>query len=115
MMEEEKYEGLLYGEISAMLQYNRMPSPMEALLRRPELHPRLVNGSDYPLVAVNVLIRTSELAKDGFITEQERQDLNEIYDFNPLLFDLVLKRTVKLPGTGQKLSPSIFTRNLFLK
>ncbi len=115
MMEEEKYEGLLYGEISAMLQYNRMPSPMKELLRRPELHPRLVNGSDYPLVAVNVLIRTSELAQDGFITEQERQDLNEIYDFNPLLFDLVLKRTVKLPGTEQKLSPSIFTRNLFQK
>lgn len=115
MMDEQKYEGLLYGEISAMLQYNRMAEPILELLRRPELHPRLVNGSDYPLVAVNVLIRTSELAQDGFITEQEREDLNEIYDFNPLLFDIVLKRTIKSPGTDQKLSPSIFTRNLFRK
>ncbi len=115
MMDEQKYEGLLYGEISAMLQYNRMAAPILELLRRPELHLRLVNGSDYPLVAVNVLIRTSELAQDGFITEQEREDLNEIYDFNPLLFDIVLKRTIKSPGTDQKLSPSIFTRNLFRK
>lgn len=115
MMDEQKYEGLLYGEISAMLQYNRMAAPILELLRRPELHQRLVNGSDYPLVAVNVLIRTSELAQDGFITEQEREDLNEIYDFNPLLFDIVLKRTIKSPGTDQKLSPSIFTRNLFRK
>ncbi len=115
MMEEERYDGLLYGEISAMLQYNRMPTPIQEILRRPELHPRLVNGSDYPLVAVNVLIRTSELAEGGFITEQERKDLNEIYDFNPLLFDFVLKRTINLPGTAKKLPPSVFTRNLFRK
>lgn len=113
MMDEQKYEGLLYGEISAMLQHNRMPAPLKEILSRPKLQKRLVNGSDYPLVAVNVLIRTSELAQDGFITELERKDLNEIYDFNPLLFDFVLKRTIKLPGTEQKLPPSIFTRNLF--
>jgi len=112
MMEEERYEGLLYGEISAMLQYNRMPVPMQEILRRPELHARLVNGTDYPLVAVNVLIRTSELAEDGFITEQEREDLNEIYNFNPLLFDIVLKRTIKLPGTDKQLSPKLFYHNL---
>ena len=113
MMGEQSYEGLLYGEISAMLQYNRLPVPLLEILKRPELHARLVNGTDYPLVAINALIRTGDLVKDGFITAQEREHLNEIYDYNPLLFEFVLKRTIKLPGTKQKLSPSIFSRNLF--
>jgi len=112
MMEEQKYEGLLYGDISAMLQYNRLPVPMREILSRPELHPRLVNGTDYPLVAINALIRTRDLVKDGFITEIERGYLNEIYDYNPLLFEFVLKRTITFPGTDQKLSSSIFFRNL---
>ena len=113
MMEEQRYEGLLYGGISAMLQHNRLPEPILEILKRPELHERLVNGTDYPLVAINALIRTSDLVKNGLITAQEREYLNEIYDYNPLLFEFVLKRTIKLPGTEQKLSPSIFFRNLF--
>jgi len=112
MMAEKKYQGLLYGEISATLQHNRMPMPIMEILQRPELQARLVNGSDYPLVAVNSLIRTGELLEAGFITEQERQDLNEIYDFNPLLFDFVLKRTIKLPGTDKRLLPDLFYHNL---
>ena len=81
------------------------------LLTRPELHRRLVNGSDYPLPAINILIHTRSLARDGFISDRERDSLNEIYDYNPLLFDFVLKRTLRHPVTKQKLSPSIFMAN----
>ena len=91
LMDEPKYVGLLFGEISAITQYNRMPTPLATLLRRQDLHPRLVNGSDYPLPAINALIRTRSLASNDFITTAERQSLNEIYDHNPLLFDFVLK------------------------
>lgn len=109
-----KYEPeIMKDQVSAMLQHNRLPEPMLEILKRPELHARLVNGTDYPLVAINALIRTSDLDKNGFITSQERKYLNEIYDYNPLLFEFVLKRTIKLPGAEQKLSPSIFFRNLF--
>jgi hypothetical protein len=111
MMDDARYRGRLFGDISAMLQFNRMPEPLLALLERPDLHPRLVNGSDYPLPAINWLIRTRSMARSGFITAEERQALNEIYDFNPLLFDFVLKRTLRHPETGQKLSPSIFMAN----
>jgi mannonate dehydratase len=111
MMDDARYRGRLFGDISAMLQFNRMPEPLLALLERPDLHPRLVNGSDYPLPAINWLIRTRSMARAGFITAEERQALNEIYDFNPLLFDFVLKRTLRHPETGQKLSPSIFMAN----
>lgn len=111
LMDEAKYRGLVFGEVSAMLQFNRMPKPFSTLLQRQDLHPRLVNGSDYPLPAINALIRTRSLASDGFISSEERTALNEIYDFNPLLFDFVLKRTMRHPQTKQKLAPSVFMEN----
>ena len=111
MMDEAKYVGLLFGEISAMLQFNRMPVPFATLLKRQDLHSRLVNGSDYPLPAINSLIWTRSLVRSGFITAEERQSLNEIYDYNPLLFDFVLKRTMRHPETKQKLAPSVFMEN----
>ena len=111
MMDEPRYAGLLFGEISAMLQFNRMPGPLRGLLERQDLHARLVNGSDYPLPAINWLIRTGSMATAGFISAEERKALNEIYDYNPLLFDFVLKRTLRHPKTGQKLAPSIFMAN----
>jgi len=111
LMDESKYVGLLFGEISAMLQFNRMPGPFTTILKRQDLHPRLVNGSDYPLPAINSLIWTRSLARDGFITAEERRSLNEIYDYNPLLFDFVLKRTMRHPETKQKLAASVFMAN----
>lgn len=111
LMDERKYYGLVFGEISAMLQFNRMPGPFTTILKRQDLHPRLVNGSDYPLPAINSLIWTRSLARHGFITAEERRSLNEIYDYNPLLFDFVLKRTMRHPETKQKLAPSVFMAN----
>jgi mannonate dehydratase len=49
--------------------------------------------------------------RSGFITAEERQSLNEIYDYNPLLFDFVLKRTMRHPETKQKLATSVFMEN----
>ena len=111
MMDEPKYVGLLFGEISAMLQFNRMPEPLLTILKRQDLHSRLINGSDYPLPAINFLIHTRSLARDDFITAEERESLNEIYDYNPLLFDFVLKRTVRHPQTKQKFAASVFMAN----
>jgi predicted TIM-barrel fold metal-dependent hydrolase len=111
LMGEAKYEQLLFAEISALLQFNRMPEPFATLLKRQDLHPRIVNGSDYPLPAINALIHTRSMARAGFITDEERAQLNEIYDYNPLLFDFVLKRTMRHPETKQKLAASVFMAN----
>lgn len=111
LMEEPNNEKLLFGEISAMLQFNRMPGPFATILKRQDLHSRLVNGSDYPLPTVNALIRTGSLARSGFISPAERDALNEIYDYNPLLFDFVLKRTIRHPQTQQKLAAAVFMAN----
>ena len=114
LMNEERYEGLVFGELSAMTQFNRIGKPLTTVLEREDLHERIVNGSDYPLPAVNVLIRTKPLVKGGYINDDERSSLNEIYDYNPLLFDFVLKRTIRLPGSEKRLPPSIFMTNAAL-
>lgn len=114
LMNDKKYDGLLYGEISAMTQFNRLPTPILTLLESPNLHKRLVNGSDYPLPAINVIIQTKSLVKYGMITQQERQYLNEIYQYNPLLFDYVLKRTIRHPKTGDRFSGVVFEELKFM-
>lgn len=114
LMDDSDYEGLVFGEISAMTQFNRAGRPLTTLLSREDLHHRLVNGSDYPLPAVNVLIRTKPLVRLGYINESERRSLREIYHYNPLLFDFVLKRTIKLPGSHKGFPPSIFMTNAAL-
>ena len=108
LMNEKRYQGLVFGDISAMTQFNRIGHPLTTILERDDLHERLVNGSDYPLPAMNVLIRTKPLVKGGYINADERQALNEIYHCNPLLFDFVLKRTLKVPGTNRRLPRSVF-------
>lgn len=109
LMDEPRYEGRLYGEISAMTQVNRLPGPLVELLGRPDLHRRLVNGSDYPLPAINILFQTRALVQYDLVTAAEREALNEIYDYNPLLFDYVVKRTVRDPESGRRFPASVFT------
>jgi uncharacterized protein len=111
LMEEKRYEGLVFGEISAMTQFNRSGKPLRTMLAREDLHERLVNGSDYPLPAVNLLIRTRPLVKQGYINADKADSLKEIYDYNPLLFDFVLKRTLKLPGASKGFPASVFMVN----
>lgn len=114
LMHEKRYEGLVFGEVSAMTQFNRLGKPLTTILEREDLHERIVNGSDYPLPAVNVLIRTRPLVKHGYITAKESNWLKEIYQYNPLLFDFVLKRTVKLPGSNRRLPAAVFMINAAL-
>ncbi len=108
VMDDPKYIGLAFGEISTLTQINRCGRPLATMLARTDLHARLVNGSDYPLPAINVLFSTSKLAKLGYITTDEKHALDEIYDVNPLLFDLVLKRCVKDPKSGAQFAASVF-------
>jgi predicted TIM-barrel fold metal-dependent hydrolase len=111
LMDDKRYLGLVFGEISAMTQFNRLGKPLTTILEREDLHERLVNGSDYPLPAVNVLIRTRPLVKYGYLASTDAGNLKEIYQYNPLLFDFVLKRALKLPGTERRLPSALFMTN----
>jgi predicted TIM-barrel fold metal-dependent hydrolase len=108
LMEEPRYQGLAFGDISAMTQFNRLGLPMTTILQREDLHERLVNGSDYPLPAINFLIHLKPLVRYGYLTTQRRGLLSEIYKSNPLVFDFVLKRNLVAPGTSKHFADSVF-------
>lgn len=111
MMRNPEYDGQLYADISATTQYNRKHN-LNKILTATDIHHKLVNGSDYPLPAVNFVIQTRALLKAGFITKEQRKGLNEIYDVNPLLFDFVLKRIISSPKTKTRLQAELFMRKI---
>jgi len=111
LMEDPKYRGRLFGDLSAITQINRLPAPLQTLLTRPELDGRLLNGSDYPLPGVDLIIWTRRLVELKLITPAERTALNELWKRNPLLFDFVLKRTLTDPRSGRRWPASLFQRS----
>lgn len=113
MLEEPQYRKLLFADISALTQDNRKDN-LNTVLANTAIHSQLINGSDYPLPAVNIVIQTRTLESSGYITAQEREVLNEIYDYNPLLFDFVLKRTLRHTETGEKFPLSVFLEHPLL-
>ena len=109
LMDDPKYDGRLFGDISTVTFHGHLPRPLRVLLERGDLHARLINGSDYPVSGVTVVVRPSTLLRYGFISRDEWDPLNEIYAYNPLLFDFVVKRTVRHPRTGARFPSSVFT------
>jgi mannonate dehydratase len=106
LMGEARYEGRLYGEISAVTQANRAGPQLEILLERAEWHHRLINGSDYPLPGVFPLFAPRRFVERGYLNEDEARVLLEIRRYNPLLFDFVLKRS--LAKDGKRFAPAVF-------
>ncbi len=114
MMDDPRYRGRLCADISALTQWNRLPRPLLEVLRRPDLQGRLVNGSDYPMPAINCVISLRKLERLGLIASADRPALAELYERNPLLFDFVLKRALREPATGARLPANLFVeRPLF--
>lgn len=108
LLDDPRYRGRLYGDLSAITQVNRLPRPLLSLLAHPELDGRLLNGSDYPLPGVDLVIWTRRLVQLKVITPAERKGLNELWKQNPLLFDFVLKRTLRDPQTGRRFEATRF-------
>jgi mannonate dehydratase len=74
----------------------------------------LLNGSDYPLPGVVPLTSPRQWAKAGLLDDAAVPVLNEIQNYNPLLFDFVLKRSLR--AGKHSLAVGIFhTRDFFLR
>lgn len=106
LMDEPRYRGLPFGDISAVTQHNHGDEALIALLERAAWHDRLVNGSDYPLPGVMPLFSLRHLAHAGLIDEIDAPVLSAVRAYNPMLFDFLLKR--RLRWHGQRLSPAAF-------
>ena len=113
MLEEAQKNGKwkLYGDLSAIT-LEKSVDNLRTLFKKKHLWNRIVNGSDYPLPSVSFLNNSSKLQKLDFITEEEKEALDEIYGFNPLLFDFVLKRTLRNPENRTDKLPSTMFMSL---
>ena len=100
LMDEPRYEGLLFGDISAMTQLNRIGPALDTVLERDDWHERLINGSDHPLPGVFPLFSMTTMVSRGYLKKSEADTIRAIRPHNPLLFDFVLKRTIRHAGKG---------------
>ncbi len=113
MMRDPAYERLLYGDLSATTQLNRAPEGLKTLLTAEDIHERLLNGSDYPLVGILPLFSLGQFERLGLIDEKTAAVVFELQKYNPLLFDLVLKRNIA--WQGRRFSSRIFDTARFFE
>ncbi|KHD08783.1 hypothetical protein PN36_12985 [Candidatus Thiomargarita nelsonii] len=113
LMDEERYNGLLFADISALTQINRVGTILDTVITRSDWHPRLLYASDYPLPGVVPLTSLRLLHEKQYITAEQLEVLAQLRHYNSLLFDFVLKRLIRVQGQG--FATSIFqTRSLWL-
>ena len=106
LMDDPRYHGKLYGDISALTESSRVGPLLKYVIRRTDWHDRLLNGSDYPLPGYMPGVSVKHLIDEDFITVAQGQVLREIRLYNPLLFDFVLKRHMAADGT--RFASSVF-------
>ncbi|HRP27553.1 MAG TPA: amidohydrolase family protein [Burkholderiaceae bacterium] len=105
MMDDPAYRGRLFGDLSAVTQVNRM-DVLTTILDRPDWHDRLLNGSDYPLPGIVPLVSPRALADRGLLAAAAVEPLLRLRNYNVLLFDFVLKRSVA--HDGKRFAASVF-------
>jgi len=99
-MDDRRFEGRLFGDLSAITQINRAVPALASVVARSEWHTRLLNGSDYPLPGIMPRYSVNYLVELNYIEPAIAPLLTEIRQHNPLLFDFVLKRNVRVNGKG---------------
>ena len=112
LMAMPRYQGLLFGDLSAVTQANRAGTLPRILARR-EWEGRLLNGSDYPLPGMMPLFSLNAMAREGVLDEGLIPVLRELRETNALLFDFVLKRN--LSYRGARLPASAFETRAFFE
>lgn len=112
LMDTLDYKTLVFGEISALTLINHAWA-IKSVLARTDWHPRLLNGSDYPLPGIFPLINCQQLVKLGLLEPENLAFLQQLKQYNPLVFDFAVKRLIKFDGV--RFADSIFeTKKLYL-
>jgi len=114
LMSEHRYEKQLYGDIAAITQVNRDRDMIKKIVEHEEWHDRLIYGSDYPLPGVMPVFSPRNFVDWGYLPAKEAQLMSQIRHYNPILFDVMLKRRITV--NGHQLSPRVFeSRRIFLQ
>jgi mannonate dehydratase len=108
LMDQPASRGLLFGEISAVIQNNRSLDVVREIVARAQgpWRGRLLNASDYPLPGSPVIIGPGRYAAQGWLTDEETDWLRLARRHHPLLFDFALKRLLRVGG--QALPAAVF-------
>lgn len=113
LMDDPRYVGRVFGDISAITQSARA-AWLPYIIERQDWHHRLLHGSDYPIPGLMPIYSMDELADKKMLDPKAVPIINEIREYNPLLFDLVLKRAVR--WQGKRLLDSVYhTRHWFVR
>jgi predicted TIM-barrel fold metal-dependent hydrolase len=94
LMDDARYEKLLFGDLSSLTLRNHEWA-LAPLLQRVDWHPRLINGSDYPLPGVMPFIDCASLQRQGLLDTESVSFLQAIKPYNALLFDFAIKRLLR--------------------
>jgi len=86
---------------------------VKTLILAEDIHHRLLNGSDYPLTGILPLFSGAQIQRLGLMDEQTAAIVFEVQKYNPLLFDLVLKRN--LAWQGHRFPRSVFETAVFFQ
>ncbi len=111
LMDEPRYAGRLYGDISAMTQTARAGAALAHVIEREDWHARLLNGSDYPLPGVFPIYSVDSMVELGYIEKSAAPLFKGLREHNALLFDFVLKRSLR--AGGKRLAAGIFETRAF--
>lgn len=84
---------------------------VEKIVQTEEWHHRLIYGSDYPLPGVMPVFSPHNFSDWGHLPEKEADVLVQIREYNPILFDIMLKRRLKI--NGKQLSTKVFESRRF--
>lgn len=112
LLRNPDYENNLHVALAGVTVAGRAEGSLTTWLQHPQVADRLVYASGYPRPAVAAATNVTELAEAGFVTPDQARALREIRAVNPLLFDFVLKRTMRLPHTDLGLPGDVFTREI---
>lgn len=97
LMASSEFNGRLFGDISALPQTNRF-GYLEPILKHQEWSGRLLNGSDYPLPGVFPLFSVDAFVEKNWLKAEVGEHLKQVRQGNPLLFDFLLKRHLRIDG-----------------
>ncbi len=112
LMDEPRYEGLLFGDISAITLTNRSKLVLDSIITRSDWHPRLLYASDYPLPGIVPLISLRQFLKRQYINAEQAKILAKLRFHNQSLFNFVLNRVIQVQG--KRFSPEVFhTRSMW--
>lgn len=111
LMDTPDYKSLVFGEISALTLINHSWA-IKPILERTDWHNRLLNGSDYPLPGIFPMINTEQLSRMGLLEHEYLPFLQQVKQYNPIMFDFAIKRLIKFNGIS--FANSVFeTRPIF--